>query len=315
MTFVKTYIWRCKAHTSIWTGDANGKEERLITTGLLGSIRSWFEVVVRGLGGWACDPSETKCQDIKHCAVCELFGCTGWARKFRFDVLAANGDIQEKRVKTGDIFSLRFTRLRPVRDEEWALLDVTLRLIADYGAIGARTVFKPSDEPNRKDRPNHKDYGIFEIRERPKLRAMTADTIRAHARSERWRKVDDAEFSWASAQQLWVVRRRYLARQNNNGSTFNRVVGRKEPKNQGQYLRNSASTADKWLAGNQRVSKKVFSFKDPPRTFGFVKAGVVTFAEMRTRLRVVWPDLKDEEFIKGPAILSELLNTGAEKTP
>lgn len=315
MTFAKTHMWRCKALTSIWTGDANGKAERLIMTGLLGSIRSWCEVVVRGLGGSACDPSQTKCQDLKHCAVCELFGCTGWARKFRFDVLAANGDIQETQIKADEPFALRFTPLRPIRDEEWTLLDITLRLIATYAAIGGKTVFKPSDEPNRKDRPNHKDYGIFEIEERPKLRAMTADTIRAHARSERWRKVDDAELSSASAQQFWVVRNRYLARQNNNGSTFNRVVGRKEPKNQGQFLRNGASTADKWLAGKERESKKIFSFKAPPRTFGFVKAGVLTLAEMRTRLKSVWPDLKDADFIEGPAILSELLNAGAGKTP
>ena len=49
--------WKIKAITDIWTGDYQQKNERLITTGLLGSIRWWFEVLVRGLGGSACDPT------------------------------------------------------------------------------------------------------------------------------------------------------------------------------------------------------------------------------------------------------------------
>jgi CRISPR-associated protein Csb2 len=42
--------YELKALTDIWTGDANREGNRLITTGLLGSIRWWFEVLVRGLG-------------------------------------------------------------------------------------------------------------------------------------------------------------------------------------------------------------------------------------------------------------------------
>ncbi len=44
----------------LWTGDVNGRNERLITTGLLGSLRWWLEVLVRGLGGSACDPTDEK---------------------------------------------------------------------------------------------------------------------------------------------------------------------------------------------------------------------------------------------------------------
>lgn len=51
-----TRAWTCQAHTDIWTGDVEGRADRLITTGLLGSIRWWFEVLVRGLGGRPCDP-------------------------------------------------------------------------------------------------------------------------------------------------------------------------------------------------------------------------------------------------------------------
>jgi CRISPR-associated protein Cmr1 len=133
--------YQLRALTDLWTGDVNGKPDHLITTGLLGSIRWWFEVLVRGLGGSACDPTDTKCEDRNHCVVCELFGCTGWARKFRLEVLDENGDAKAEQIKQNQTFNLRFTPLRPVRGEELALLDATLRLIAEYGAIGGKTVF------------------------------------------------------------------------------------------------------------------------------------------------------------------------------
>lgn len=153
--------YELRALTDIWTGDARGKPDRTTTTGLLGSIRWWFEVLVRGLGGSACDPTKdgNRCPGSRkkptepghHCVVCELFGCTGWARKFRFEVLDQSGKTKVEQIKKDDVVQLRFTPLRPVCDQEWALLDLTLRLIADYGAIGGKTVYKPSDEPGLAD--------------------------------------------------------------------------------------------------------------------------------------------------------------------
>ncbi|MCS6826247.1 MAG: type III-B CRISPR module RAMP protein Cmr1, partial [Caldilinea sp.] len=165
--------WRFHALTHIWTGDAERQGNRLIPTSLMGSIRWWFEVLVRGLGGKACDPTsnDVRCpapnrqptEHGHHCVVCELFGCTGWARKFRLMVLDGQGQIIIKdQITAGQRFTLRFVPLRPIREEEWCLLDLTLRLIADYGAIGGRTVLKPSDEPNRQDRLHHKDYGLIQ---------------------------------------------------------------------------------------------------------------------------------------------------------
>lgn len=151
--------WKMEALTTLWTGDAQRKGARLVTTGLLGSIRWWFEVVVRGLSGSPCDPSHhpenkpgpcpesTKRPDGPghHCVVCELFGCTRWARKFRFDALTSADKPHQDQITPG-FFQLRFTPLRPICEEEWALLHLTLRLIAEYGAVGGRTVYKPSDE-------------------------------------------------------------------------------------------------------------------------------------------------------------------------
>jgi CRISPR type III-B/RAMP module RAMP protein Cmr1 len=415
-----TYIeFTLKALTDIWTGDVNRQGNRLIATGLLGSIRWWFEVLVRGLGGEACDPtlpevrcpasSKTPSEPGHHCVVCELFGCTGWARKFRFEVLDKNGEPKQSQIKAGDIFILRFTELRPIREEEWCLLGLTLRLIAEYGAIGGKTVLKPSDEPGLADldlsdfeesngevrvrsarrglplrsgdiiiqiasqpvtslndlkkavtgkthgepvsveikrdgnpssvdtwfgKRHHRDYGLMEIIEpSPICRKTEKDLRRYVSLRPKWREVfhsytDDQgrqhDFSWASLTNFWCVKERYLARQNANRSTFNKVIGRQEPKNSAQHLRNDATTFDEWLAGRQQESKKVFSFKEPSeaqRTFGFVNPRLrvhnrpLNFDEIRKRLKQVWPNLQDTKFLEGPTILESLLSLASGGTP
>jgi CRISPR-associated protein Cmr1 len=99
---------KLKTLTPIWTGGADGKCDRLHETGIIGSLRWWYEALVRGLGGYACDPTESGCtfdeneyrkskaaDERQHllkagvCDACQLFGCTGWARKFRIKM--ANG--------------------------------------------------------------------------------------------------------------------------------------------------------------------------------------------------------------------------------
>lgn len=297
------------AQTDIWTGDCTGKPSRLITTGLLGSIRWWCEALVRGLGGSACDPSSTqaRCPDRQglRCVVCELFGCTSWARKFRFDVLDVNGKPKQTQIKRDDEFSLRFTALRPLVSEEWALLDLTLRLIAGYGAVGGKTVYKPSDEPGRQNAAHHRDYGVLSVEQAPHIDSIALDELRSYVGDRRWRRVEHDGFAWASLASFWSVNGRYLARQNANQSTFNRVIGRPEPKGQ-------ASRGDSWLAGRrggsgqQLESKKVFSVKDPPRTFGFTSGDQLSLDAIKTKLRSAWPDLQDAELRTGDVILKEL---------
>ena len=243
MTDGRTYQFT--ALTDLWTGDADGKSNRLINTGLLGSIRWWFEVLARGLGGSACDSSDSnsRCPDQagKHCVVCELFGCTGWARKFRFEVLDENGNIKTDQIKQNQTFSLRFIPLRAIHNEEWALMDATLRLIVEYGAIGGKTVLKPSDEAGREGKPQHKDYGLVEFVNPPKANGALA-ALREYISQDAWQKPDHDGFVWASMQNFWCVKGRYLARQNGNASSFNDVIGRPGPKQQ-------SSRGDSWIAG------------------------------------------------------------------
>lgn len=99
-----------KTLTPLWTGGAERNSDRARETSLVGSLRWWYEGIVRGLGGYACDPTEddpkARCEfDAKAyeqaqkdgkseaeainaglhsvCPVCYLFGTTGWARLFQ----------------------------------------------------------------------------------------------------------------------------------------------------------------------------------------------------------------------------------------
>ncbi len=89
--------------TPIWTGDARGECKELKLTGLLGSLRWWFEALVRGMGYKACDPtSDNKCKlELRNpeefskiyeriCPVCYLFGTTGWKARFSVEVGESN---------------------------------------------------------------------------------------------------------------------------------------------------------------------------------------------------------------------------------
>ncbi|KUJ95080.1 MAG: type III-B CRISPR module RAMP protein Cmr1 [Pseudothermotoga sp.] len=150
---------RIKTLTPIWTGDVERKSTNLRETGIIGSLRWWFESLVRGFGGNACDPaSDNRCpdEDGRHCAVCELFGCTGWAKKFRLEIESSNlAYIPEIKLRTrekrnakyltrnvagfmGEII-LKFIPLRKICSNKWALLNKTLDVIANYGGLGART--------------------------------------------------------------------------------------------------------------------------------------------------------------------------------
>lgn len=299
--------YKLRALSEVWTGNANRKNDKLVLTGLMGSIRWWFEVLVRGMDGYACDPTETQCKDDKHCVVCELFGCTGWARKFRFEVLDEKGDLKITKISSGNSFIFRFIELRPISPEEWTLLDATLRLIAEYGAIGGKTVLKPSNENNR---DQHKDYGLIKIDKVPSFEKRIVQQLKEYSSSEKFKclKKEDKDFRWAALKNFWCVKGESLSRQDSNKSTFNAVIGRREPKSQSKNIDTNDRDINQWLAGKQQESKKVFSFKNPARTFGFVKPGLIDFAEMKKRLTAVWPDLK---FIEGSAVINELF--GKEK--
>lgn len=69
--------------------------------------------------------------------------------------------------------------------------------------------------------------------------------------------------------------------------------------------KDSNKSVDEWLAGSQQESKKVFSFKNPARTFGFVKPGLINHETMKQRLEKVWEN-KDWKFLCGEEIIKQL---------
>lgn len=301
--------WRLLARTDLWTGDVERKGDRAIPTGLLGSIRWWCEVLVRGLGGAVCDPTESnnRCPEgDRRCPVCELFGSTSWARKFRFEVRDAEDKVLSQNISKGKDFVLRFTPLRYVRPQEWALLDLTLRLIGEHGAMGGKTVLKPSDEEHRATLPHHRDYGLVKVEDCAVIEPVPRNQLVSYIRSESWRKPPQDELIWASLSNFWCVNGRYLPR-----STFNRVLGRGEHNDTAQQVGPRDRAVSSWLAGGQGTSKKVFSFKDPRRTFGFVDPPRITFGTIKERLKEVWETLGSEEFMTGDSILAALFAEGA----
>ncbi|MCL6589076.1 MAG: type III-B CRISPR module RAMP protein Cmr1 [Firmicutes bacterium] len=164
------------ALTEIWTGDENRKNESLRETGLLGSLRWWCEALVRGLGGSACDIVNSGCnydpdkkgqsgeiipREQQICVICELFGCTGWSRKFRLRLFDQNGLLNRIKPAKGTRFIMELLWLRKQyeqedygqKDKEIWLITKSLEIAANYGSIGGKTVLIPPD----------KDYGLFEV--------------------------------------------------------------------------------------------------------------------------------------------------------
>lgn len=79
-----------KTLTPIWSGGVDRDSNKVHETSIVGSLRWWYEGIIRGMEGDACDPTKDPCPKGEkkklRCAACELFGCTGWSRKFRLEI-------------------------------------------------------------------------------------------------------------------------------------------------------------------------------------------------------------------------------------
>ncbi len=157
---MQTLTIRLRTRTPLWTGGLDGSMDRIHETGLLGSLRWWYEAIVRGLGGSACDPTgNDRCPDRqgRYCDVCEIFGATGLQRAFRLEgPVWWNKERSEKLVvkmrdhrgwHLGRGFlgegTLKFVPLRLPKgwscENLWKTLSLTLYLIECWGGLGAQT--------------------------------------------------------------------------------------------------------------------------------------------------------------------------------
>ena len=146
--------------TPLWTGGVDGTMDRIHETGILGSLRWWYEAIVRGLGGSACDPTgDDRCpdRDGRYCDVCAVFGATGRQRAFRLEGPEWWNDAMENRLTVkvknnrgwylgrgylGD-GAFRIVPLRTPQGLAWEdvqqTLVLTMRLIECWGGLGPKT--------------------------------------------------------------------------------------------------------------------------------------------------------------------------------
>lgn len=153
-----------KPLTPLWTGNAIGKGDRILETGIIGSLRWWYEAIIRGMGYYACDPTVKPCKYdpdkglISICHVCQLFGCTGFGRHFRLmiegGVSATTPPLEVKMKNLGDAahrgwrvpssivntpLSVAFLPMREKLGElEITSLCYTLRFVEQHGALGGK---------------------------------------------------------------------------------------------------------------------------------------------------------------------------------
>ncbi len=193
--------------------------DRIHETGIIGSLRWWYEAIMRGLGGYACDPTEHTCtfdaekyrestaqderqrlRDAGLCDACQVFGATGWRRRFRLEIRALEGeiDITDGMFPSGRIhphgrnsyrtggWLLRGgyhgkLELKFIGDPQvlWCEILPILLFMEKWGALGAKTslgygVFeilsingyrKDSDQCWREFLLNKKDFAPFECQQ------------------------------------------------------------------------------------------------------------------------------------------------------
>ncbi len=284
---------RLRTLTPLWTGGVDQTIDRLHETGLIGSLRWWYEALVRGLDGHACDPaSDDRCPDEhgRRCAACELFGCTGWARKFRLRVSDKAGHRSQAGFERGTDFKLQFLELRPMNSEEKWLLVKAIEIAAKYGALGGKTTLKPQKKPKVGS-----DYGVVEWRSSPTLKKPD---IKKYLHSSNWRQAqtklpDMKYFFFVCGRFLWRKQINKLLGLSEDGK---QVIGQEEFQ---KFLRGRRGETDR-----PAISKKLFSFRaDNGRVWGYT--GDIA---MRDRvIKEIRKELGEGNFVKtGEEVLNEL---------
>jgi CRISPR-associated protein Cmr1 len=239
---------KLKTLTPLWTGGVDQTCERLHETGLIGSLRWWYEALVRGLGGYACDPTDdSPCRDTDHCAACELFGCTGWSRKFRLQALGTSGGLISSPLSKGAEFALRFVELRHLCAKEQWLLAKAVETAAKWGSIGGRTTRKPQARHGVGD-----DYGLISLKNAPTIEC-SPDTAKTYLNGF---PANQREAEYPDLRCFFFVQGAFLWREEMN------TLMQREP-----FLR-----GDRGAGNKPAVSKKVFSFRaDSGRIWGFAR--------------------------------------------
>ena len=259
-----------RALTDVWTGGVGQDGKHFYDTGLIGSLRWWYEALVRGLGGGACDPATDghRCPDDdgRHCPACELFGCTGWGRKFRMEVRGTDGALQEKGIKKGGALTLVFHPLRPICAEEWWLLEKAIWLAATYGAVGGKTTLKP-----QVNEVVGADYGLMQYVQTSIVADVSREEVENYLRSGRWgqKRVALPDLRWFFFIQGGYLKRNEINRLLGLGGQSGTAPSATRPY---QVFIRGRKSSD----GEGAESKKVFSFAHGKgRLWGYGEGGAM----------------------------------------
>lgn len=253
--------FKLKALTPMWTGGVERNDNSILhLTGIKGSIRWWYEVLIRGLAGYACDPSEDnkrctlelkKLKELKKegkteeealnsliCPACQMFGCTNWGGKFILRIEDNSESVITRQIKRGGPFTLKFIERKILTLCEKKLLPATIKLIVEYGAIGGKTVLKPSEVPYKNCesywKHNHVDYGLLDYQNGP----IASNRPSKFADND---KLSTNEPDWPDLSNFWFVKGAYI-----NRIQHNTLVGRDtNPK----FYDNHASEFQVFLGG------------------------------------------------------------------
>lgn len=332
--------FRFKAQTNIWTGGVDRQSDKVHPTGIKGSIRWWYEVLMRGMGLYVCDPrSDDRCspsskdaqcivyadsaRKMDICPACYLFGCTNWSSKINFNIMSGkigNQSIHISPIEAGDVFMAKLVERKLVDIAEKQLLQMTLRVIVDYGALGGKTTLKPSEISSKNAKFHHKDYGI--VTRGPDsnipMEALSRDEINKYLAkfSNNKRNHED----WPDLRNFWFVKGKHLHRVQHN-----MIVGRNGSGNYsspsefsvflGGFINREKNALARSIkdqyAGENAASKKIFSFHGSiantqgERCYGYTR-NAQELTNISIQLTKTIPDIKAEDIIKGEDLLKTL---------
>ncbi len=258
---MEEFVVELRTSTPVWTAGVERESEVARESGIAGSLRWWYEVLVRGLGGFACDPtSDDRCQldeaayqsdglraglrDV--CPACRLFGCGGWASKFHLLLTDERGkpspSLNDKNVP----FRVLFLNRTSWEDGERWLMNRVFTLIDRYGSIGGKTTLKPPSQP---------DYGQVTAEKNVPAPELTAAQIKQwlqtmlQASFNMQHRLADQSVEIPQLDLFFFNTSSWL-----DGRQMNELV---------------RIDRSGFLAGERGISKKVFSFQVTHRFWGY----------------------------------------------
>jgi CRISPR-associated protein Cmr1 len=328
---------KVKTLTPIWTGDVNGECFKIKETSVIGSLRWWYEALVRGLGGYACDPAsrneDERCRldydkfkvamdsgestqqalDEQICPACQLFGCTGWSRRFRLEVKQCDmkgfdgWGLREK-----SSFVLDITEIRSIGEKNKWLFRKTLDIVEKYGAIGGRTTRKP--QASKLGMP----YGLVRL-ECSQIESwdhnQRIEDVRSWLCLNKRKLKKENNRGWFDLRWYWKASDVYLDRGKMNDlleleeiyEGGKKKVRPKRGTERDEFLR--------FLRGRIGESKKIFSFgnvhvKIEPMIFGYVR----NRKEIEKITKMIIAEFGEVEITIGEDILGKMSENNERKS-